>query len=192
MRTQRRHRFNDYLLFSIIMLGMLAACAPYTRYRVLSFIFDGVPHPDATNGYPGPITQPVSEFQQAIAGVPKLPPKVQPPKIVSVHKPVADRQCSQCHDMSTGSLDVIPDDQLCDKCHKEQRIQEGWDHGPINLGTCVPCHKPHDSIHEHLLDQPVPELCLSCHTEMEERHPEYHMVENFNDCVACHDPHRMY
>src|SRR5690606_14426887 len=116
-----------------------------------------------------------------------------PARVVrSVHKPYQERQCSQCHDMTRGTGDIAHDASLCDKCHYEDRRRGGWDHGPINLGTCVPCHTPHNSEHEKLLALPIPDLCLTCHIEETPTRQEYHDVPNFNDCVACHDPHRMY
>ncbi|GAB4321391.1 MAG: hypothetical protein Kow0059_16090 [Candidatus Sumerlaeia bacterium] len=182
-----------WLLITIVPLVAAAglACAPTTRYQVLSFFFDGVPNPNAQpgNGLAQAVT--LSEFRRTVAALPKARPRPAPPKIVSVHRPVAERQCRQCHDLSLGTLDVAPDARLCDNCHHDLRVREGWNHGPINLGTCVPCHKPHESIHPHLLEQPAPDLCLSCHTELVARNASYHQVDNFDQCVSCHNPHRI-
>jgi predicted CXXCH cytochrome family protein len=84
------------------------------------------------------------------------------------------------------------DARLCDRCHGEQRQREGWNHGPINLGTCIPCHRAHESPYPHLLDRPVPQLCLHCHVDALEIMPQYHQVADLEDCTQCHDPHRMY
>ena len=119
------------------------------------------------------------------------PPSV--PKIRSQHPPYQQRKCLECHDMTTNeSMDTARDASLCDRCHYDQRKEEGWDHGPINLGVCIPCHVPHASIHPSLLSEAVPKLCVDCHLEVAPEKAEYHDVPNFFNCVDCHDPHRMY
>lgn len=110
--------------------------------------------------------------------------------IVSVHAPVRERRCTACHDMQSAMTLMADSIQLCDQCHKADRIEQGWDHGPINLGSCLPCHRAHDSPFPHLLDQPVPELCATCHAEDMGRAEPYHAGPNANDCTACHHPHR--
>jgi predicted CXXCH cytochrome family protein len=87
---------------------------------------------------------------------------------------------------------LTQDATMCDQCHREQRLREGWNHGPVNLGTCIPCHVAHESQYPHLLERPVPDVCLVCHETEMERKTEYHAVENVNQCTACHNPHRMY
>jgi predicted CXXCH cytochrome family protein len=173
------------------MIGLLVSCSETSRYRVLSFIFDGVPAPEGMEvKEEGSRESEQTAFQQAVEelGVEKNPP---PPQIQSIHEPYLGRNCRVCHD-SPLNLDVIPRNaELCDRCHLQQRIVEGWDHGPINLGSCVPCHVPHSSIYPNLLSKPVPDVCLFCHQE-EEEHPEYHAVPNYSSCTECHDPHRMY
>ena len=94
--------------------------------------------------------------------------------------------------MSSGFAPGAKDAALCDRCHKEQRIREGWDHGPINLGTCVPCHRPHESEYPYLLEKPMPDLCLDCHGTEMEKYQFYHAVPDVSNCSTCHDPHRMY
>jgi predicted CXXCH cytochrome family protein len=122
---------------------------------------------------------------------PKATARPGPPPIVSTHKPVADHQCRMCHQSNRGYYEPIGvDEQLCDRCHKDLRLSQGWNHGPINLGTCLPCHRAHESPYPHLMDRPLPELCLLCHAEDVDRTPKYHQVPNLNQCTACHDPHR--
>jgi len=177
---------------------LVVACAPETRYRVLSFVFDGVPPPSGPDVVEiTPVAKPPGYTKTfngglSLAAQGKTPLEVRT-VVLSVHKPVAENQCGECHDPSMG-FDTMPahDARLCDKCHQKQREEEGWSHGPINLGTCIPCHVPHKSTHLHLLSKSIPELCLQCHEEDLERPEEYHDVPNVNQCVACHDPHRMY
>lgn len=175
----------------VVAACLTMACAPTTRYRVLSFFFDGVPPPPGMEiAEPMGPGESISPFRAALQAMPRaeLPDVAQ---IVSVHAPYAERQCSECHG-SVMTLDAIPRDAaLCDRCHLEQRVEEGWNHGPINLGTCVPCHRPHNSIYPHLLEQPVPALCLWCHADEMQRPTEYHDVPNVDACLECHDPHKM-
>jgi len=172
-------------------LMALAACQPAVRYRTLSFFFDGVPDPNAPQAPSHTQTREAALYHPEPRATPDRPI---PPPIVSVHKPYAENQCQQCHDMSKRFVPMAVDPTLCDKCHKEQRIREGWDHGPVNLGTCIPCHSrpPHDSIWPHLLAKPVPDLCLDCHLEDVTRVAAYHLVPELPQCTLCHDAHRMY
>jgi len=182
-----------------LLLCLAAACSAETRYRVLSFLFDGVPAPPGMEAPPEGRAQErrpafYTSFDARSAAVPRpVQPVSVPEAIVSVHKPFAENKCKECHDPRMG-FDTLPltDARLCDKCHLEQRQKNGWDHGPINLGTCVPCHVPHRSTNPHLLSQPVPDLCLECHSEDLQRREDYHDVPDVYDCLSCHDPHRMY
>lgn len=183
---------------TVVSLAALSvpSCSPVSRYRVLSAVFDGVPPPPGME-VPAPALEtqgPTSALSDGLARLraerrPRAKPGI---VILSVHKPVADRQCDQCHNLDSPGGDMAKDATLCDKCHADQRREQGWDHGPINLGTCIPCHLPHRSSHEHLLAMAVPDLCLNCHQAVTPEGPDYHRVDNFASCTTCHDPHRMY
>lgn len=182
---------------SIVVCLAVCACSETARYRVLSTFFDGVPPPP---GMPAPeqpriaiADQGGSLFSESMRRLrAEKPPPPEIPRIVSVHEPVAQRQCGECHDMNAPGSGLRHDATYCDKCHKEQRVREGWDHGPMNLGTCIPCHEPHRSRYEHLLAKAMPALCVDCHDSPELPGQDYHVVENYDGCIACHDPHRMY
>ena len=176
-------------------LGLLAAaaCAPEQRYDTLSFFFDGVPPPPGVlPAEPDPAAASRHDVVTEVGFTPVVqrPTSLQP--VVYVHTPVRRRECRECHD-TAGTMAVLGNGaQLCDKCHYEQRVREGWDHGPINLGTCIPCHAAHSSPYEHLLEQPLPGLCLECHQADMDRNEEYHTIPNVDACTECHDPHSMY
>lgn len=185
-------------LAALLVASGLLACSPMTRYKVLNFFFDGVPPP------PGMVVdtldqdrqreRSVSTFSRGIAAIREAAPRpAAVPGIQSTHPPYRDRDCQKCHDMTLGGMqDTARDASLCDRCHYDQRKEEGWDHGPINLGSCIPCHVPHASVHKSLLSDPIPKLCLDCHMEVSPDFHEHHDVHNFLNCVECHDPHRMY
>lgn len=196
--TPRRRGLGLAALVAVLVLagGVATSCSPAGRYRVLSAVFDGVPPP------PGMVVEGMDEldldpnasaFSQGLATMrARRGPIAKPVKMVSVHKPVAENRCNECHNMDHPGADLARDATLCDKCHLEERQAKGWDHGPINLGTCIPCHLPHESPHEHLLAVAMPALCLNCHEAVSAEGPDYHRVANFGACTACHDPHRMY
>lgn len=165
-----------------------AACASGQRHRVLSFLFDGVPDPNA----PTTTTLPTHRKRPYLLPHRPAQPIVVPAALpyVSKHKPFGDRQCSGCHDLSSGNDTMTRTVMLCDRCHQEQRVREKWGHGPINLGMCTPCHKAHQSPYPHLLEEPVPDLCQRCHEDVLEQRPAYHQIPELNQCTRCHDPHR--
>lgn len=175
-------------LVVLIAGGWSMACTQMTRYQMLTFFFDGVPDPNA----PVAEQQQTPEISEWRMSLPEVEPVVAPSAmIVSRHEPVTRRQCDQCHQSGTGMVPLAFDAQLCDRCHRDERVNNGWDHGPISLGTCLPCHRAHESPFPHLLDQPQPELCFYCHETVAERRIEEHQVEDFGSCTRCHDPHRM-
>ncbi len=194
-----RHRRSLVVAaFASLACLVAAACSPVARYRVLSTVFDGVPPPpgvEVRSDSPIPTTavENISVLQQSLRQLraEKAPLELKP-TILSVHQPVADHKCAECHNVDRLDSGLRHDATLCDKCHLDQRKEEGWDHGPINLGTCIPCHVPHRSQYEHLLAEAVPQVCLNCHESLSPEASDYHRVENFNECTACHDPHRMY
>jgi predicted CXXCH cytochrome family protein len=183
---KRGHRRLGWALAALIAFACVQSCQPKTRYRTLSFFFDGVPNPDAPIEAVHRPDREESPFHPV-----RRPPAPTPAPIRSIHQPARQNQCLQCHDSVT-MAPLALDATLCDKCHLEQRLREGWAHGPINLGTCVPCHDPHDSPYLHLLEKPVPDLCLDCHAEDMARQETYHEVPEVDACIQCHDPHRMY
>lgn len=197
LASRRDRRLAVALAVSLAWCLAVSACSPVARYRVLSAVFDGVPPP------PGMVVAPADALEPAVAGASAFgegmdrlraarPPRTPLPTIVSVHRPVAERKCRECHDLNTPDAGLRHDATLCDRCHKEQRQRENWDHGPINLGTCIPCHVPHRSPNAHLLAVATPQLCLNCHEGVTPESADYHCVDNFDDCTGCHDPHRMY
>lgn len=174
------------LALGLGLLGiLLLACSPATRFKVLHFFFDGVPDGKPKKHAP---QRPPSPYHPLRAPRKPAPAAL---SIVSTHKPVAERQCRQCHESGGSFVPIVVDEKLCDKCHRVTREREGWNHGPINLETCLPCHRAHESPYPHLLDLPLPELCLTCHKDDLQSKRKYHQVPNISQCMACHDPHRV-
>ena len=181
----------------LILAGMaLAGCGdPETRYRVLSFFFDGVPRPGEAPrprggirrglGSAGPedlvatTTRPTTGPAAAVAEAPLV-----------YHPPYRDpRQCKGCHDPSKAF--GAPAADVCMKCHKRHYDQQwdDWTHGPVALGQCSLCHVPHSSRYAGLLTAPMPDLCLGCHDAKRTLERPYHATAQFQPCTSCHDPH---
>ena len=60
------------------------------------------------------------------------------------HEPFKD--CVACHGEQAGDSQnepIAPAPQLCYRCHKEYAELDGWKHGPVAMGQCLLCHKPH-------------------------------------------------
>jgi predicted CXXCH cytochrome family protein len=64
-------------------------------------------------------------------------------------------------------------------------------HGPVAVGACIVCHKPHSSSEPKLLVQDAKSLCLTCHAEVQAKGEEgMHMHGALEQgCTRCHDPH---
>lgn len=180
-------------------VAAMIACNANTRFEVLQFFFDGVDPPegyvlpdkpaDADQATTSPLRQTMA------AGRAPLTPRPTPLPIISTHPAVEEgKNCRTCHDPSRGLAAVDKETRICDRCHEAERKQNNWNHGPINLGNCLPCHRAHGSPYPHLLDQPIPELCLHCHTESEPgaqtEHDFKNLTPELRDCLKCHDPHR--
>jgi predicted CXXCH cytochrome family protein len=186
-------------LWAVSAGGMLifCACAASTRYDVLTFFFDGVPPPEGAYVLDVESLQlPDKPRGKFASSEPMDVPAAAIP--ASVHAPFQKNECRSCHDISKGLQAGSITIQMCDTCHGEQRRESGWDHGPMNLGTCLPCHKAHSSQYPRLLSQPIPDLCVYCHwSEDSEGGTFEHLTEidagekDLNACLDCHDPHRV-
>ena len=88
------------------------------------------------------------------------------------HHPVMEGKmnCVDCHsphgeDVRPWSSTSLKDiNEVCFKCHKEQRGPFVWEHEALREG-CATCHKVHGSIHEKMLITRDANLCLRCHTQ---------------------------
>lgn len=87
------------------------------------------------------------------------------------HHPVLEGKmsCSDCHDphgtdVRTWSATGEDTNEVCFKCHKDQRGPFVYEHDALKEG-CTACHKVHGSIHKKLLVIRDSNLCLRCHTQ---------------------------
>ncbi len=181
----------------------VAACSSERRYKVMDFLFDGVPDPNASPTEVelyGPVAPDIHDLssEQRLG---MLAVQTQQ-RVVYTHKPVEEKLCSECHKETQrggsgagnsawmGGLPefVVPLAQLCQKCHEPPTAP--FVHGPVATGECYVCHYAHQSPYPHLVRQERTEyLCAACHSEelfvTADRHQEWAHV----DCSVCHDPH---
>ena len=148
-------------------------CAPDSRYRVLSFFFDGVPPPEGT-GTSAATSEP---------GEAALPPKA----VISRHAPYAKKQCVACHSPMTNTL-IAPVPGLCLGCHKMGLEQKRYVHAPSPAGFCTVCHNPHLSRHPFLLLAEPRQMCFYCHNPEDVARNRAH-VDDQAPCTQCHNPH---
>ncbi|MCG3180778.1 MAG: hypothetical protein BIFFINMI_03141 [Phycisphaerae bacterium] len=164
----------------VAVVAAMGCSDPHTRYKVLSFFFDGVPDPDAP---PGTGPEGTGETASAAANV----------KPQFIHAPYRDRNCLPCHEVATPQTGLTANMTICGKCHAVygQFGAAEWVHGPTALGLCGLCHDPHKSEYPHIIKQAQPTLCLNCHTDPKLLGEPYHELAALGKavCSDCHDPH---
>ena len=163
-------------------LTLTLACSETTKYRVLSFFFDGVPAPgsekvadaQADSGGPAPVDAIATPLTRAVE--------------VYAHPPYAQGRCGACHNPESGQLIKEPDEGLCKMCHTAIG-QERYVHGPVAVSACTFCHHHHTATHAKILLKGVPELCLQCHDIGDLTEGAHHQAMETSKCVDCHSPH---
>jgi predicted CXXCH cytochrome family protein len=165
-----------------LVLVCLVNCTPQTRYKTLSFFFDGVPNPDASTASANGNNR---SFNGRFSG-----------KTESVHKPFDDGDCNACHEGNVRSGTMIGFDKLksptasvCMNCHKDVPNAFRYMHGPVAVGVCLMCHDPHDAPRPHLLKLASPALCLQCHQREDLGPPQIVHANTTVDCLSCHTGH---
>ena len=176
----------------VLMLSFLA-CAPQTRYEVLSFFFDGVPDPNVRElppeeggGVPPRaatsfqdrtalaarkstitlISTPPREFRSYSAGESAFARRRVGEDDTDVfHHQMERKQCLICHNSAFGLEPTVRiEAEFCDQCHEEKRKREGPSHGDYRMSHCFPCHQGgHSSPYPEFRQGPAAEQCLVCH-----------------------------
>jgi len=117
------------------------------------------------------------------------------PQKVVMHQPVAQGECTSCHDPHGTDFPAMliaePGQDLCITCHKEDYSAKAYVHGPVAIGACTVCHESHSSAQDNLLRARPERLCVECHAEMnpteaQARHKHKPLEQG---CTTCHDPH---
>jgi predicted CXXCH cytochrome family protein len=117
----------------------------------------------------------------------------------TVHKPVAAKNCGQCHGLASDPKPFLTRREgidLCRSCHAEkvaQMLDKSAVHQPvIDQRACLNCHSPHASKTASLLAGPMKTVCATCHADTiarQQHSPGKHPPVMDGNCTACHDPH---
>ena len=172
------------ILCLLVAVILLTGCSDEVRYKVISFIFDGVPNPEEKEKVVLSDTLNVSDSvvnQQLLT-------ELETPNII-FHSPYQKRKCIECHNQSSmgGMQNKMP--ELCYKCHENLGNKYKVLHGPVDAGYCNACHHPHYSKNENLLLKTGRELCLDCHLSEDIYSNKIHAKQESTLCTDCHNVH---
>lgn len=185
------HRHTFMVLTAIVAACLAAgACHPATRYRVLSFFFDGVPAPTAP-GEKGasPGTTEAAATPDAPSGAPQPSPPPAVARLVSIHPPYRDTRCGSCHLIDSGRLIRTPREGLCQSCHTNIPGEARYVHGPVAVSDCLACHHHHASYAPSMLRTDPSSVCLRCHNRTGLLERGSHVTLDQQHCWECHNPH---
>lgn len=158
----------------------LTACTEGTKYRVLSFFFDGVPKP----GQAPPKGAGPTEPGEAPAG-----PEAAARPATYVHPPFREDRCGACHSPTDGQLYRSPQEGLCGSCHTDLPGSAPFVHGPVAVRDCLFCHHYHSSAYPKILLDDATALCFRCHDPADLTQGPHHATVGSQPCIDCHDPH---
>jgi predicted CXXCH cytochrome family protein len=105
-----------------------------------------------------------------------------------------EQMCTLCHDIPEAggpALLTEASEQLCLKCHTQDKFKGRFVHGPVAVGACVACHDPHGGNPSELIGTAGRQVCLTCHTDMEARleNARFQHKAVVDSCTDCHAPH---
>jgi len=112
-----------------------------------------------------------------------------------IHTPLAEGECSGCHNPHASNHAVLMDgdaDAICYKCHDSVIPENALSRHQVAAdGQCVSCHDPHSSEYPANLIKGGSALCFDCHQQLEKRiaSNKYGHAPVKKDCLGCHNPH---
>jgi len=169
-----------------MVLLAASACSQTTRYRVLNFLFDGVPDP-AKVAQADAARDPSRTGQDEESASGESEPKA---RVVSYpHPPYRDNRCGACHNMTTGGMNRTAQEGLCESCHGDVPGKVRYVHGPVAVSDCLFCHHPHTSVIPKLLLRKPTDLCLQCHDRDDLTKGTHHEETDESSCTDCHGAH---
>jgi len=175
-------RYHIFLLSFLLLLNL--QCSSSTKYRVLSFFFDGVENPEQTNLVAADSS---GQVVNQDAGTNESRRSSEPQYYY--HAIYQERACDACHnaEQSNMLIEQVPD--LCYQCHENFSETYAYLHAPVEGGECLTCHKPHFATNKDLLVQTGQQLCFDCHDQEELMAGETHSEIGETNCTECHNPH---
>ncbi|MCP5101779.1 MAG: hypothetical protein GY950_00285 [bacterium] len=181
MHTVRTASSVFLLIFLVLFLTVWPGCSVKKNYKTLSFFFDGVPKPgEEAKGREKKIRRRTVKKR-----VRKKPDNWV--KIISRHPPFVERKCKECHNIKSLTFLKGKKDRLCYTCHKKEKFEGEYLHGPVAVGACLACHLPHESKYTKLLKLEKSQLCIGCHTLWDRRDVKAHSKGKI--CTQCHHSH---
>ena len=178
-----RIRSASFGLMLFVFFGIfISSCDEVERHKTLTFFFDGVP----------PLGQESLQEESLDANSLKAAQTGQAP-VWYVHEPRKD--CSNCHtkrkqrSFTSQTYLIAPVPKLCYNCHDDYTASAVFVHGPVAVGQCLFCHRPHKSKIENLLTESEPGLCYQCHDKNTIELIAAHLPKQLSSCTVCHNPH---
>ena len=182
-----------------VLLIFVTGCDKYTKYKVTTFFFTGVP----------PL-----EKNESLLSVENTARAEEETVVIretwaSTHGPYGAGQCYQCHKIKAGQKEMAkgafpnlqslpkellkPKNEICIECHTTKSVESAftrdlWIHGPVSAGMCTTCHHHHQSAFPYLLlKKTSKELCSQCHIDGSITKIEEHLQDE--ECSLCHNAH---
>jgi predicted CXXCH cytochrome family protein len=171
-------RFKYYALALALSVFIILSCSTQKRHLVLTFIFDGVP--DSTNtivAIKDSIKADTSSANRTTEDT------------YNYHPPYRKGVCTDCHDKNAKDKTVVPQPELCNRCHEDFKTKFKYVHGPVRAGFCTSCHSPHMSKTKKLLIREGQVLCTYCHDIDQVKKNDVHSDIEQTNCTECHNPH---
>lgn len=172
---------NNYLAYyiSAITIVVFFGCSVEQTHKTLVFFFDGVPPLHSL------LAKADSAKNNNNSALAKANARKQPANYF--HKPYLERKCEECHTPDRHLL--MPQPDLCYKCHTNFAETYKYVHGPVASGNCTKCHNQHNSQYPKLLIRPGQQLCLYCHGSSLVYNNKFHRKIEDAECTLCHNPH---
>ena len=176
-------KYKNILRLVILLVLFTAACSPESRYKVLSFIFDGVPEPDFSDNIAEVNDSVLTSDSTNILNIAENNKTK-----VFFHQPYLDKDCNSCHSNNDMGQKIKTQPELCYTCHENFEDEYAVIHGPVAGGYCTDCHDPHKSKFPELMLREGKDICLKCH-DPQIVESDIHSLVEINECVSCHNPH---
>lgn len=179
VNMQNRLFIKLFVLFLFITVVFLSSCSVEKNRKVLRFFFDGVPTQDSVK----------VEKKDNVSSSVKPSEKKENDNIVrkvSEHPDHKSRKCEKCHSRSSTNFLVTDKKKLCFICHKKEKFDGAFVHGPVAVQACTACHSPHKSKNRKLLLAEGKDLCLLCH-KIPLAGSAFPCKGDV--CLECHEPH---